>query len=88
MTAFQKISDVGPHLVKRMRAFFGQRRKVFHPVIVHARQPGAASANFFVVAFHGAVRIEVVFDNGDADLARGLDRLPYLLDLLVSIRAP
>src|ERR1035437_8041999 len=34
------------------------------------------------------MRIEVVLDDGDAHLARGLNRLPYLLNLLIASGPP
>ena len=39
------------------------------------------------VAFHGAVRVEVVFDDRQAYFARGGDRLFDLLDILVAFGA-
>ena len=82
----EEVGDVGPHLVEGARAFFRQGRQAFHAVKVHACDSSAASSGLLVVAFHGAVRVEVVFDHGDADLAGGLDRLPDLFNLLIAAR--
>src|SRR5579862_1417340 len=80
----QKIGDVRPHLVERVRSLIREWGKVLHSVVVHPGQSGAAPAHLLVVAFHGAVGVEVVLHNGQTNFARGLDRLPHLFDLFIS----
>ena len=79
----QEVGDVRPHLVERVRALVRERRQVLHPLVVEAGPAGAGAAGLLEVAFHRAVRVPVVFDHRQADLARGPDRLDHLLDVLV-----
>ncbi len=83
----QEIGDVRPHLFESVRTLFRKWGKVLHPVVINACQPSAAPANFFVVALHGSMRVEVVFHHRKADLACGLNRLPDLVNLLIATRA-
>ena len=80
----EEVRDVGPHLLQRVGAFPLQRRQVFDLVVIEGRHARAGPAGLFVVAFGQPVRIEVVFDDRQTDLAGRADRLDDLVDLLVS----
>ena len=59
----EEVGDVGPHLVERVGSLLGQGGQVLHSLVVEAGPTGASPASFFEVAFHGAVRVPVVFDD-------------------------
>ena len=80
----QEVGDVGPHLIERVRAFVGKRRQVLHSLVVEAGVARAGAPGLLVIAFHGAMRVPVVFDDRQPGLARGDDRLLHLLDLFVA----
>ena len=77
----EEVRDIGPHLVERVRPFFRQRRQIFHPLVIEAGPPGAGAARLLEVTLHRAVRVPVVFDDRQPDVARGFDRLDDLFDV-------
>ena len=78
--------DVAPHLFEAVSALLRQWWQVFDLVVVEGRHPRAGAPEFLVVAFHGAVRVEVVLDHGEPGAPGCPDGLPDLVDLLVSTR--
>src|ERR1700733_15206726 len=81
---FQKVGDVGPHLVESVRAFVGERRQVLHFVVVERGEAGAGSTDLLVISFDDAMRVEIIFDYGQADLTGYADRLVDLFNFLVA----
>src|ERR1035438_5537505 len=69
-----------------MGAFRFQGRQVFHALVIEAGPARAGSAGFLEVAFHGAMRVPVVFHHRQPNLARGPDGLNDFLNLLVLSR--
>src|SRR5262249_28343525 len=80
---FQEIGDVAPHLIERMHTFFRQWRQVFNSIDIEPSQSGSTPAIDFVVAFYGAMRIEVVLNRWHPNLPGSTDRILKEFDLFI-----
>ncbi len=73
-----------PHLIEAVSALLFKRRQVFHSLVVEGRVACAGSSGLLVVAFHGAMGIEVVLDYGQAGLSGCAYGRNDVLDLFVA----
>src|SRR5690348_9477269 len=66
-----------------MGALLFKRREIFHAPVIKTRQARARAARLLKITFHGAVSVPVVFNHGQARIARRLDGLDDFLNLLI-----